>query len=81
MAAHAKEYVEEMESFILNAPKECDEAKAKFRDYFNTHRKSKLAHGGYWRHDYKYALAVIKKIDPDRLIENSSTSLIRVAAA
>ncbi len=29
LAAHTKEYVEEMESFILNVPKECDEAKIK----------------------------------------------------
>ncbi len=31
-------------------------AKQKSRDYFNSHRKSRLAHGGYWRHDYRYQL-------------------------
>ena len=46
-----------------------DKAKVKSRKYFNEHRKSKLAHGGYWRHDYKYALAEIGKIRPDRLID------------
>ncbi len=45
------------------------DAKTKSRDYFNTYRKSKLAHGGYWRHDYKYAFSVIKRISPDRLID------------
>ena len=28
-------------------PNNQDEAKTKSRDYFNTHRKSRLAHGGY----------------------------------
>ena len=26
-------------------------AKQKSREYFNSHRKSRLAHRGYWRHD------------------------------
>ncbi len=51
------------------APGKNEDAKTKSRDYFNTHRKSLLAHGGYWRHDYKYAMSIIKKIDPDRLID------------
>ena len=46
-----------------------DNAKSKSRKYFNGHRKSKLAHVGYWRHDYKYALAETEKIRPDRLID------------
>ena len=46
-----------------------DRAKAKSREYFNEHRKSKLAQVGYWRHDYKYALAEIERIRPDRLID------------
>ncbi len=44
-------------------------AKSKSREYFNRHRKSKWAYGGYWRHDYKYQLAEIKKIRPGRLID------------
>ncbi len=44
-------------------------AKAKSKAYFNRHRKSKWAHGGYWRHDYKYQLAEIEKIRPGRLID------------
>ncbi len=44
-------------------------AKTRSRDYFNGHRKSRLARGGYWRHDYKYQLDVIGKIRPDRLID------------
>ena len=46
-----------------------DDAKGKSRKYFNEHRKSKLAHSGYWRHDYKVALAEIEKLRPDRLID------------
>ena len=45
------------------------DAKAKSKNYFNTHRKSKLAHGGYWKHDYKYALSAIRRIEPDNLID------------
>ncbi len=44
-------------------------AKSKSRAYFNRHRKSKWAHGGYWRHDYKYQLAEIERIRPARLID------------
>ncbi len=44
-------------------------AKSKSRAYFNRHRKSKWAHGGYWRHDYSYQLAEIEKISPERLID------------
>ena len=46
-----------------------DQAKVRSRRYFDLHRRSKLAHGGYWRHDYKYALAEIERIRPDRLID------------
>lgn len=42
-------------------------AKKKSRNYFNEHRNSKLARGGYWRHDYRYALSAIGKIHPKRL--------------
>lgn len=44
-------------------------AKQKSREYFNSHRKSRLAHGGYWRHDYRYQLKAIGRIKPDRLID------------
>lgn len=44
-------------------------AKDKSRKYFNQHRKSKLAWGGYWRHDYRYILSAIEKIHPKRLID------------
>ena len=44
-------------------------AKQKSRDYFNSHQKSRLAHGGYWRHDYRYQLEEICRIGPDRLID------------
>lgn len=44
-------------------------AKQKSRDYFDRHRKSRLAHGGYWRHDYRYQLAAISRIRPERLID------------
>ncbi len=44
-------------------------AKQKSRDYFNSHRKSRFAHGGYWRHDYRYQLETIGRIRPDRLID------------
>jgi len=44
-------------------------AKQKSRDYFNNHRKSCLAHGGYWRHDYRFQLEAIGRIMPDRLID------------
>ena len=44
-------------------------AKQKSRDYFNSHRKSRLARGGYWRHDYRRQLEEIARIRPDRLID------------
>ena len=43
--------------------------KQKSREYFNSHRKSRLAHGGYWRHDYRCQLEAIGRIMPDRLID------------
>jgi len=46
-----------------------DSAKQKSRSYFDSHRKSRLAHGGYWRHDYRYQLEEIGRIMPDRLID------------
>ncbi len=50
-------------------PDKTEEAKTKSREYFNAHRRSRMAHGGYWRHDYKYAFSVIKRIAPERLID------------
>jgi len=44
-------------------------AKNKSRSYFNRHRKSRWAYGGYWRRDYKYQLAEIERILPGRLID------------
>ena len=44
-------------------------AKKKSRDYFNSHRKSRLAYSGYWRHDYRFQLEAIGRIMPDRLID------------
>ncbi len=44
-------------------------AKEKSRNYFNAHRYSRLAHGGYWRMDYRLALAEIEKLRPERLID------------
>ncbi|MBR3020345.1 MAG: methyltransferase domain-containing protein [Clostridia bacterium] len=44
-------------------------AKKKSRDYFNSHRKSRLAYGGYWKHDYRFQLEAIGRIMPDRLID------------
>ena len=44
-------------------------AKQKSRTYFNSHRKSRLAHGGYWRHDYRYQLEAVGRIVPERLID------------
>ena len=46
-----------------------ENAKIRSRQYFNEHRNSKLAHGGYWRHDYKFALEKIGEIAPHRLID------------
>ena len=44
-------------------------AKERSRDYFDRHRKSKMARGGYWAHDYRYALKAIESINPSSLIE------------
>ena len=46
-----------------------ESAKQKSKSYFDSHRKSRLAHGGYWRHDYRYQLEEIGRIMPDRLID------------
>ena len=56
-------------------------AKEKSRAYFNAHRKSRLARGGYWRLDYGHVLAEIETLRPESLIENCTTSLIRIQAA
>jgi ubiquinone/menaquinone biosynthesis C-methylase UbiE/pimeloyl-ACP methyl ester carboxylesterase len=68
-ASKAMEFYDRKSVGLMNTSYDNDDAKSKSRNYFNTHRKSKLAHGGYWRHDYKYALSVIDKIAPDRLID------------
>ena len=44
-------------------------AKEKSRAYFNAHRKSRLARGGYWRLDYRCILEEIDKLRPARLID------------
>ncbi len=44
-------------------------AKEKSRTYFNKHKNSRLAHLGYWRHDYRRILNLIGKIRPARLID------------
>jgi len=44
-------------------------AKEKSRNYFNIHRRSRLAHGGYWRHDYRYILDEVGLLMPERLID------------
>ena len=44
-------------------------AKQKSKEYFDSHRKSWLAHGGYWRHDYRYQIEEIGRIRPERLID------------
>ena len=44
-------------------------AKEKSRAYFNAHRKSLLARGGYWRADYRRVLAEIETLNPVRLID------------
>lgn len=46
-----------------------ESAKQKSRSYFDSHRKSRLARVGYWRHDYRYQLDQIGRIMPDRLID------------
>ena len=42
-------------------------AKEKSRAYFNAHRKSRLARGGYWRADYRHVLAETEMLRPARL--------------
>lgn len=44
-------------------------AKEKSRAYFNAHRKSRLARGGYWRADYRRIFEEIEKQRPSRLID------------
>ena len=46
-----------------------ESAKQKSKTYFDSHRKSRLARGGYWRHDYRYQLEEIGRIKPERLID------------
>ena len=43
--------------------------KEKSRAYFNAHRKSRLARGGYWRLDYGHVLAEIETLRPESLID------------
>lgn len=50
-------------------PQKGDDAKSRSREYFNKHKNSRLARDGYWRHDYRFAMDVIKRINPDRLID------------
>ena len=44
-------------------------AKEKSRAYFNAHRKSRLARGGYWRADYRYVMKEIERFRPASLID------------
>lgn len=44
-------------------------AKEKSRAYFNAHRKSRLARGGYWRADYRHILEELEALRPTRLID------------
>ena len=44
-------------------------AKEKSRAYFNAHRKSWLARGGYWRADYRHILEELEALRPVRLID------------
>ena len=46
-----------------------ENAKVRSRQYFNEHRSSKLAHIGYWKHDYRFALKAIEEIAPESLID------------
>ena len=61
-----------------------ESAKQKSRSYFDRHRKSPLAHGGYWRHDYRAQLSEIGRIRPKNLIDvgcGSGAFLCRVEEA
>lgn len=44
-------------------------AKEKSRAYFNAHRKSRLARGGYWRADYRSVMKEIERFQPANLID------------
>ena len=44
-------------------------AKEKSRAYFNAHRKSRLARGGYWRADYRHVMKEIERFRPASLID------------
>ena len=44
-------------------------AKEKSRAYFNAHRKSWLARGGYWRADYRHIFEELEALRPTRLID------------
>ena len=44
-------------------------AKEKSRAYFNAHRKSRLARGGYWRADYRHVMKEIERFQPANLID------------
>ena len=44
-------------------------AKEKSRAYFNAHRKSLLARGGYWRADYRHVMTEIERFRPASLID------------
>ena len=44
-------------------------AKEKSRAYFNAHRKSRLARGGYWWADYRHVMKEIERFRPASLID------------
>ena len=44
-------------------------AKEKSWAYFNAHRKSRLARGGYWRADYRHVMKEIERFRPASLID------------
>ena len=44
-------------------------AKEKSRAYFNAHRKTRLARGGYWRADYRSVMKEIERFQPANLID------------
>lgn len=45
------------------------DAKERSRTYFNLHRGSRLARGGYWRHDYRFSLEELARLKPGELID------------
>ena len=77
------------QKFDETAPYDCFEeseewpmnAKEKSRAYFNAHRKSRPARGGYWRLDYGHVLAEIETLRPESLIEIPLSKLIQNQAA